>query len=187
VAVEAAVVSPIVFFLLMSLIFGAMGVFRYQEMASIARDAARFGSTHGYQFRKDYYAVNGGVYSPGTAGTSATSPLNTSASPYNVAPWNSMLWYQCSTSATTPSITDSWSQYVFNNAVYGHTILLDPSILNVYVGYEPVVDNPNMPDNFPGARIVCCCQYQIFPEAFIWWSPNATYLTVSTSAMPITN
>ena len=30
-----------------------MGVFRYQEVATLAREGARYASTHGYQYRKD--------------------------------------------------------------------------------------------------------------------------------------
>src|SRR5262245_50948102 len=51
--VECAFVLPLTFFLLFSLIVGSMGVFRYQETAMLAREGARYASTHGYQFRKD--------------------------------------------------------------------------------------------------------------------------------------
>jgi hypothetical protein len=30
-----------------------MGIFRYQEVATLAREGDRYGSTHGYQYRKD--------------------------------------------------------------------------------------------------------------------------------------
>jgi hypothetical protein len=51
--VECAFILPITFLLLLGLVVGAMGVFRYQEVSTLARDAARYGSTHGYQYRKD--------------------------------------------------------------------------------------------------------------------------------------
>ena len=51
--VECAFILPLTFFLLFSLIVGSMGVFRYQETAMLAREGARYASTHGYQFRKD--------------------------------------------------------------------------------------------------------------------------------------
>jgi Flp pilus assembly protein TadG len=51
--VECAIVYPVVFLLLLGLIIGAMGIFRYQETASIAREAARYASTHGANYRKD--------------------------------------------------------------------------------------------------------------------------------------
>lgn len=51
--VECAFVLPATFFLLLGLLVGAMGVFRYQEVATLAREGARYASTHGYQWRKD--------------------------------------------------------------------------------------------------------------------------------------
>jgi Flp pilus assembly protein TadG len=51
--VECAIVLPVTFFLLFALVVGAMGIFRYQEVASLAREGARYASTHGYQYRKD--------------------------------------------------------------------------------------------------------------------------------------
>ena len=44
---------PLLLFLFAGLAIGAAGVFRYQEVATLAREGARYGSTHGYQFRKD--------------------------------------------------------------------------------------------------------------------------------------
>ena len=39
--------------LFFALAVGSTGVFRYQEVATVAREAARYASTHGYQYRKD--------------------------------------------------------------------------------------------------------------------------------------
>jgi hypothetical protein len=50
---ECAVVLPVAFFLFIGLVVGTSGVFRYQEMATLAREGARYASTHGYQYRKD--------------------------------------------------------------------------------------------------------------------------------------
>src|SRR5438445_4473702 len=51
--VECAIVFPVTFLLLLGLIVGAAGMFRYQEMAHLARQAARYASTHGTQWAKD--------------------------------------------------------------------------------------------------------------------------------------
>jgi Flp pilus assembly protein TadG len=51
--VESAVVSPVVFLLVLGLLVGAAGIFRYQEMATLARRAARYASVHGTQYAKD--------------------------------------------------------------------------------------------------------------------------------------
>jgi len=53
VSVETAVILPLTFFLVLALYIGANGIFRYQEVATLAREGARYGSTHGYQARKD--------------------------------------------------------------------------------------------------------------------------------------
>ena len=52
-AVEVAVIGPVVFFILLALIIGGIGIFRYQELASIAREASRWASVHGYQYQQD--------------------------------------------------------------------------------------------------------------------------------------
>jgi hypothetical protein len=50
---ECAIILPVTFFLMFGLVVGAMGVFRYSEVCTLARDAARYGSTHGHQYRVD--------------------------------------------------------------------------------------------------------------------------------------
>ncbi len=51
--VEAAVVYPMVFIFVVGLVVGAAGIFRYQEVASLARRAARYAAVHGTQYAKD--------------------------------------------------------------------------------------------------------------------------------------
>jgi Flp pilus assembly protein TadG len=48
--VECAVVYPLVFLLLFGLVVGALGVFRYQEVASLAREGARYASVRGREY-----------------------------------------------------------------------------------------------------------------------------------------
>jgi Flp pilus assembly protein TadG len=52
-AVEFAVVGPVAFFVLLAVIIGGMGIFRYQELASVAREASRWASVHGAQYQQD--------------------------------------------------------------------------------------------------------------------------------------
>jgi Flp pilus assembly protein TadG len=52
-AVECAIVLPVTFLLFFGIVVGAMGIFRYHEVATLAREGARYASTHGYQYRKD--------------------------------------------------------------------------------------------------------------------------------------
>jgi Flp pilus assembly protein TadG len=48
--VEFAIVAPITFLLVLGLVIGAMGIFRYQQMARLSRDASRWASVHGTQY-----------------------------------------------------------------------------------------------------------------------------------------
>jgi Flp pilus assembly protein TadG len=51
--VEAAIVYPLVFLLLIGLLVGAQGIFVYQQTAHLARVAARYASVHGTQWARD--------------------------------------------------------------------------------------------------------------------------------------
>ncbi|MGI8981405.1 MAG: TadE/TadG family type IV pilus assembly protein [Pirellulaceae bacterium] len=51
--VEFAVTCPIVFFMIFATIVGALGVFRYQQTAELAREAARWASVHGGQYEQE--------------------------------------------------------------------------------------------------------------------------------------
>jgi len=51
--VETAIVLPVTLFLILALVIGAMGVFRYQEVAALTRAASRYASTHGARYRTD--------------------------------------------------------------------------------------------------------------------------------------
>jgi Flp pilus assembly protein TadG len=59
--VEFAVVSGLIFFLIFALIVGASGIFRYQEVAHLAREGARYASTHGGQYILDGIPAQTGV------------------------------------------------------------------------------------------------------------------------------
>ena len=50
--VESALVYPIVFLLTIGFIVGVMGVFRYQEVATLSREACRYASVHGTEYGK---------------------------------------------------------------------------------------------------------------------------------------
>jgi Flp pilus assembly protein TadG len=51
--VECAIVLPVTFFLILAIMVGGLGVFRYQELASLSREAARYAATHGGQYQKE--------------------------------------------------------------------------------------------------------------------------------------
>jgi Flp pilus assembly protein TadG len=52
-AVEAAVVYPVFFLLLLGLIVGGLGVFRYQQVACQAREAARYVCVRGLPWQRE--------------------------------------------------------------------------------------------------------------------------------------
>lgn len=88
VAVEFSVVAPVAFLLLIGAICGSFGVFRYQHLARLARDASRWASVRGKQYAADTNnkaATAADVYQqvilPGATG------LNLSCLTYSVT-WN---------------------------------------------------------------------------------------------------
>src|SRR5438874_7743818 len=85
-AVECAFVYPVTFFLLLGLVIGGMGIFRYQETAALARAGARYAATHGFQYRRD---AGENIGSPGS-GAATTGRASGSNVPSNI------LWYNAS-------------------------------------------------------------------------------------------
>src|SRR5262245_37729382 len=53
VLVESAVVFPVFMILLLGLIVGGMGIFRYQQVAWLAREGARYASVRGADYKKE--------------------------------------------------------------------------------------------------------------------------------------
>jgi hypothetical protein len=51
--VEFAIVAPLSFLLLLGLLIGGMGIFRYQEVAFLSREASRWACVHGAKYAKD--------------------------------------------------------------------------------------------------------------------------------------
>ena len=54
--VECAIVFPLLFLLLIGIFVGGLGVFRYQEVAALAREASRWASVHGAAY--EFYTGN---------------------------------------------------------------------------------------------------------------------------------
>jgi Flp pilus assembly protein TadG len=71
VTVEFAVVASSLLFLVFGLIVGGMGIFRYQEVAHLAREGARYASTHGGQ-----YSLEGIPQQTGVSAISSSSDLS---------------------------------------------------------------------------------------------------------------
>ena len=58
---EFAIVAPVTFLLVLGLIVGGLGIFRYQEVSHLAREATRYASTHGGQYQLDGMPAKTGV------------------------------------------------------------------------------------------------------------------------------
>ena len=52
-AVECAFVYPALFLLVVGLLVGAAGIFRYSQLSSLSREAARYASVHGGQYAQE--------------------------------------------------------------------------------------------------------------------------------------
>src|ERR1700722_16454155 len=50
IAVEAALVLPIAFTFIIGMVVMGLGVYRYQQVAALAREGARYASVHGTQY-----------------------------------------------------------------------------------------------------------------------------------------
>jgi Flp pilus assembly protein TadG len=59
--VEFALVAPAVLALIFGVIVGGLGIARYQEVAHLARDCARYASTHGGNYQREGTAQQTGV------------------------------------------------------------------------------------------------------------------------------
>ncbi len=51
--VECAFVYPVLFVLVLGMMVGAGGIFRYSQLASLAREGARYASVHGQQYAQE--------------------------------------------------------------------------------------------------------------------------------------
>src|SRR5262245_33295485 len=69
-AVESAFALPVALFLMMATAIGGLGMYRYQEVAHLARMGARHASTHGGN-----YAKNGGPQATGVPAVSSSQDL----------------------------------------------------------------------------------------------------------------
>jgi Flp pilus assembly protein TadG len=91
--VESAVVYPFVILMIFGLMIGGLGVFRYQEMSSLARRAARYAAVRGQEWARD----------TGNAAVSPTDIYNNAILPYCVILNPSQMTYSVSYNAANRS------------------------------------------------------------------------------------
>jgi Flp pilus assembly protein TadG len=125
--VEFAVVAPVTFLLLLGLLIGGLGIFRYQQVARLSRDAARWASVHGTQYAQDTNSpaataqdVYNQAITPNAQGLNLSKltysvTWNTSNSPYHMATVNGQQVKVANT--VTVSINYQWIPETFLGAV----------------------------------------------------------------------
>jgi hypothetical protein len=182
--VEAAFVYPITFFLILAMVIGSMGIFRFQECSFLARLGARYGSVHGdnyWYYQRNLRPPNA---SPGTSANPSGYTDATSGTTYLV--------YQPTTTTTGPGTYTNWTDDIYGNAIYPKLMLLDPANVTCTVAWPTVALNPNMPDNGQGSQLRVTVSYQWVPEVSFWLPGLGSitygpYTLSSRSSMPITN
>jgi Flp pilus assembly protein TadG len=126
--VELALVAPAVFLLLTGLVVGGLGVFRYQQVASLAREASRWASVHGTQYAKD----------TGKTAASATDVYQQVIAPRSVG-----------LDLTKLSYNVSWNT---NNSPH-HTVIANGSVVAVTNTVTVTVSYLWIPEAIPAAAI----------------------------------
>ena len=162
---ECALVYPITFLLLLGLVIGGMGIFRFQEAAALARAGARYAGTHGNNYRRDTAQSAG---SPGS-GAATTGMATGSSIPAGVS------WYNASPTSASGSDT-SWTGDVYDHAIRSNLVALDPSYLNVQAGWLGT-------SNSPGSVVYVTVSYNWLPELYV----VGPIRLQSTASCPVTN
>ena len=183
-AIEAAFVFPIVFFLLLMIVIGSLGIFRYQECAYLARMGTRFGSVRGDNYW--YYQRN--LRPPNSSPGVVANPSGYTDTGNNTT----YLSYTPTSSTTGPGTYTNWCDDIYGNRIYSNLMLLEPAYTSCRMDWPTVALNPNMPDNAPGSQIRVQVTYHWIPEVH-FWLPGLGQITygpydlTSMSSMPITN
>jgi Flp pilus assembly protein TadG len=81
-AIEFAFASPIVFFFLLATMVGSQGVFRYHQVAALAREGSRWASVHGGQYEKE---TGNAAATPEDVFNSAILPAATTLKPKHLS------------------------------------------------------------------------------------------------------
>lgn len=114
--VECAVIYPITFLLVLGLIIGGFGVFRYQEVASSAREGARWASVNGGQCVREANPNTGSptLTAAGDVYTNAIKPQTDAA---NLDPTNLTYTVSWADSSQNPTYYDYTSSSWRTNTV----------------------------------------------------------------------
>ena len=160
VLIETAIVLPIAFLLILGILIGGMAVFRYQEVAHVARLTARYAAVHGGQYAQDNAAAI-------TAGTLPN--VNKNYLTQNIAAANALILdsskLSVSATITTHSGSYDWDDTTDNNN---------------RMPYSTYADSNNNTD-YVANTVKVTISYQWMPE---WFLAGPITLT-STSVVPM--
>jgi hypothetical protein len=113
----------VVLLLIIGLIVGAAGVFRYNQLSNLAREGARWASVHGYSYAQDFN--NGTLITPTDVYTNAIQPkmvgMNTNNFNYTITwddPFQGPIYYNATAGAYLPNnvhvtITYDWTPELY--------------------------------------------------------------------------
>jgi Flp pilus assembly protein TadG len=123
--VEFAIVGPVALLLLIGLVVAALGVYRYQQVAALAREGSRYASVHG------------GMYAKETG-----NPAATQQDIYN----NAILPYAAGLDSNALSCNVTWNT---DNYPY-HTVVVNGQVTPVTNTVSVTVTYQWMPEAFFG-------------------------------------
>ena len=104
--IEMAVVFPVLILLLFGLVVGGMGIYRYQQVAHLAREGARYASVRGTDYQREV---------SGATAATAQSVYDNAIKPQAVALDLAKLTYQVTWNSTnSPSTTTNFELPVGN-------------------------------------------------------------------------
>jgi Flp pilus assembly protein TadG len=120
-AVEAAVVYPVTILLLLGTVVLGLGVFRYQQIQSLAREGARYASVHGPQYAAD----SGNAYA--TSSTVLTYIETLAVGLDNSKLSCTVTWSPSPPTTTTPSLVTGQISYDWVPEGYFQSMTLSAS------------------------------------------------------------
>jgi Flp pilus assembly protein TadG len=115
--VEFAVVGPIVLLFLLGLLIGGMGVFRYHEVALLAREGSRWASVHGTQYALD----------TGYPAATATDVYNNAIAPHALGLDKTQLSY---------TVTWNTDNHPYHTMIVNNQVVAVTNTVTVTVNYQ---------------------------------------------------
>jgi Flp pilus assembly protein TadG len=116
-AIEFAVICPVLLLFIVGLLVGGLGIFRYQEIAAVARECSRWASVHGGQYQQE----------TGNAAATAQDVYNTIILPQSAALDLSQLTY---------SVTWNTSNNPYHTVITNGQLVPVTNTVTVSISYQ---------------------------------------------------